>query len=264
MRTIQAALSELTATSLTVTATSSVGGGCISDANCVSIRDDQGEVKQWFVKRNGESFLSNFQCEWDGLSQLGATAAIAVPEPIAVGVWQGQAWLVTGWVERGRADGKFFADFGQRLARLHRQTQGSRIGWERDNYLGAAIQPNGPAPCWVDFVAQRRIGYQLRWAVDQRLASAALKADCERVMAQMDQCLEGRPESTSLLHGDLWSGNYLCDVRGQPVLMDPAVYFGCREAEFGMIQLFGGCPQVFYHAYQSTFPLADGWQRRVT
>ncbi len=261
---MQSVLSELVEGIGRVTDVRSVGGGCISEASRVSVGDDRGRQRVLFVKRNDASFLENFRCEWDGLLQLAGPDAIGVPAPIAVGVAEGASWLVTEWIEPGSQGSGFFSRFGQELAELHRQTLGDRIGLDRDNYLGAAPQPNQPCESWPDFFAQRRIGFQIGWAVDQGLASGTLRRDCERIVESMDSLLRGRAEQTSLLHGDLWSGNYLCADDGRPVIIDPAVYYGCREAELGMLRLFGSCPSQFYDAYHDTFPLPTGWQRRTS
>lgn len=241
-----------------------VAGGCISEANRVAIRRDDGRRDVLFVKRNDASFLDNFRCERDGLVRLREPSVIAVPVPLAVGETNGSSWLITGWVEPGRPDDGFFARFGRELAELHRVTSGDRIGLERDNYLGAAEQSNGASESWPRFVADRRIGFQLDWAQRQGLASGGLAAACGQIIDRMEELLGGREDKTSLLHGDLWSGNYLCGDEGQPVIIDPAVYYGCREAEFGMLRLFGSCPGEFYEAYQQAFPMPSGWQRRVS
>jgi fructosamine-3-kinase len=244
--------------------TQSVGGGCISEARRVSIRDETGSERLLFVKTNDTSFVDNFQAEWDGLIRLSEPDVIGVPSPIAVGEVEDRAWLVTEWVEQGPRGGDFFANFGRNVARLHESTLGRQIGLDRDNYLGSAQQLNSPCDSWVKFFADQRIGFQLRWAVEQNLADSSLRDNCERIVQSMDRLLEGRDDQTSLLHGDLWSGNYLCDSAGQPTIIDPAIYYGCREAEFGMLRLFGSCPAAFYDAYMETFPLPGGWQRRVS
>ncbi|MFK8111926.1 MAG: fructosamine kinase family protein [Rubripirellula sp.] len=239
-----------------------VGGGCISEAFRVEVQEDFGK-RVLFVKSNELSFLDNFQTEQDGLLRLGEPGVIGVPQPIAVGTALGRAWLVTEWVEQHRIDAVFFSRFGTELASLHQATLGDRIGLERDGYLGSADQLNGECGTWPEFFASRRIEFQIRRAVDQGLASRRLKDDCERIVVEMADLLDGREDRTSLLHGDLWSGNYLCSSEGQPVIFDPAAHFGCREAEFGMLQLFGSCSDDFYEAYQAAFPLPGGWQRRV-
>lgn len=241
-----------------------VGGGCISQANRVTVRDRAGQQRTLFAKSNSPEFQENFEAEWDGLRRLAETRTIRVPEPIAVGSAGGRAWLVMQWIEPASTGSGFFTAFGRDLAAMHRASRGTQVGLSRDNYLGSARQVNTPSDSWSDFFAEHRIGFQLRWAVDQGLADAALRRDLETVVERMPQLLSGRAEETSLLHGDLWSGNYLADASGRAVILDPAVYHGCREAEFGMIRLFGGCGEEFYQAYQEAWPMPDGWQRRVS
>jgi fructosamine-3-kinase len=234
----------------------------------VSVIGQDGQSRTLFVKSNDACFLDNFQCEWEGLTRLGESETIGVPQPIAVGVVSDQAYLVTEWIEQTRQSADFFIDFGRALADLHRATIGTRIGLDRDNHLGAAPQMNtaridSAILSWPEFFALQRIEYQIRWAVDQGLADGQLQRNCQRIADNMDQILDGRDEATSLLHGDLWSGNYLAGPDGQPFIIDPAIYYGCREAEFGMLRLFGSCPDSFYAAYTDRFPLPSGWQRRV-
>lgn len=260
---LKRALLELVPSVTDVSAVESVQGGCISRAFRARVRMD-GAKETLFVKSNDVSFLQNFEDECDGLRRLEQSGAVRVPQPLAVGAAENAAWLVTGWIDERPAGSDFFPRFATALASLHRQTLGNQIGLDRDNFLGAARQINQPCQDWTQFVQIHRLGFQIRWAVDQGLASNRLQQDCDRVIALMDQLLEGRDPQTSLLHGDLWSGNYLCAADNQPVLVDPAIYFGCREAEFGMLRLFGGCPPGFYEAYEEAFPLPSGWQRRVS
>jgi len=246
-----------------IRAAESIGGGCISRAERITVVDSNDETRDLFIKSNEASFLDNFRCEWDGLVRLREPGVIGVPKPIAADVVDGRAWLVTEWIEQQPRSREFFALFGAALARLHQATLGTQIGLETDNYLGSARQINTPCDSWVEFVAEYRIGCQLRWAVDQNLADGELQRDVQRILDSMDQILAGRDEQTCLLHGDLWSGNYLCGPGGQPFVLDPAVHYGCPEAEFGMLRLFGSCGDMFYQAYEDRFPLPAGWQRRV-
>ena len=261
-----------------VTDQRSLGGGCISDVAVVTVRcedreawkrltqNDQAAAEtQLVIKRNSAEMVGNFRCEAEGLQAIAGAGVIRVPAVYAVDVVGGQAWLAMESIAVGsaRSAGGGYREFGRQLARFHRATSGTEIGWHQDNFLGSAHQPNSVCPTWPEFVAVRRIGFQIRWAADQGLVDSKLKSDCETIVARMQDLLSGRDEVTSLLHGDLWSGNYLFDTDGQPVLIDPAVSYGCREAEWGMIKLFGGCPPEFEAAYLDQWPLAAGWRRRV-
>ncbi|TWT93686.1 fructosamine kinase family protein [Neorhodopirellula pilleata] len=246
-----------------------VGGGCISRAWRVEAADESGSVTHFFVKENDTSFLDNFQAEADGLEALAGLAdsidSLHIPRALLVDVISGSAFLVLPWVESngGRNDD---ATFGQTLALLHRSSVGQEIGFPRDNFLGASRQRNvldSDDLSWIEFVAEYRLGEQLKAAVDAGRASKTLRRDVRKVIDTLNDRLTGRRPETVLLHGDLWSGNVMRDSHNRTVLIDPAAYRGCAEAEFGMIRLFGGVGAKFDDAYQSIYPLADGWQRRV-
>lgn len=245
-----------------------VSGGCISQAYRVSVRSSEGKLRDVFVKRNAASFFENFACEHQGLKLLSGVEAIRVPQPLKVEQTKQHAWLVTEWIAaptrtRSQTSTSFYELFGSQLAALHRRSRCHTIGLEQDNYLGAARQLNTPTADWIDFFGQQRLDYQLRWARQQGLVAPPLQRVIERIIANLPELLSGREPINALLHGDLWSGNYLADEQNQPVLIDPAVHYGCREAEFGMLQLFGNCPAAFYAAYQDAYPLPAGWQRRA-
>jgi protein-ribulosamine 3-kinase len=237
-----------------------VSGGCISSSFRVVIRDSDECRQRLFVKTNRKEFHQNFCCELDGLQRLSDTGAIGTPKPLTVGVLDQFAFVVMQWIEVGRKND--FEAFGRQLAQLHHQTASKRIGLEQNNFLGATPQDNTPRESWVRFVQDQRIGFQLRRAVDCHLIDPSNAKTIEAVIDSLPKILTGRDETTSLLHGDLWSGNYLFDSQGQPVLIDPAVHYGCREAEFGMLLLYGGCPPNFYDAYNDQWPMPSGWRDR--
>lgn len=254
---------------------SAVGGGSISQAWHVRVQPAGGECVELFAKSNRAEFEQNFLCEMRGLALLAESQTVRVPQPLRCQVVDRSAWLVTEWIETSlpvnsapqanlaaQTRKAFFERFGRGLANLHRATLGSRIGLDHDNYLGAARQLNTPTDDWIEFVRHQRLGYQLDWATRQRLAEPTLQRAVLTIMEQLPERLAGGEQVSCLLHGDLWSGNYLCDSHGAPVILDPAVYYGGREAEFGMLQLFGGCPEVFYSAYDEAYPLPAGWQQR--
>lgn len=259
---IQRAVEQLVSDPISVTHFQRVGGGCISEAFHVHLISSNGAESQWFLKSNDIKFRLHFQCEERGLAAIAETATITVPQVIAEGVSDSRAWLAMEWIDQNPKSGNFFATFGHQLAEMHRYTSGSAIGWTEDNYLGSTLQKNRSINCWPDFFAKQRIEFQLKMACDLLRVPRDLEEMVESILSKMHEILEGSEGETSLLHGDLWSGNYLSRNDGTPVLIDPAVYRGNREAEFGMLRLFGNCPSSFYDAYQETFPLPDGWQRR--
>jgi fructosamine-3-kinase len=231
-----------------------VGGGCINSTVILS----DGTL-DYFVKCNDASQIDMFEAEADGLAGLAAAGAVRVPEAVCWGQVAGTSYLVLERLDlSGRSNG---AEMGRRLASLHRSL-GDRFGWRRDNYIGATPQPNPQSHDWTTFFRDHRLGYQLDLAARNGHART-LRATGERLMASLDALLEHEP-APSLLHGDLWTGNlgYLSD--GTPAIFDPAVYYGDREADLAMSELFGGLGRDFYAAYQEAWPLDPGYATRKT
>lgn len=267
------ALSELFDSPVDVMRSRPLGGGCISEVCWAEVSFRQSGVPQAFgpefasgdpielvIKRNAASMVSNFRCEAEGLAAIADTETIRVPKVLSCDVVARESFLVIEYIRSGGR--KDFETFGRRLAEMHQASSGDTVGWPTDNFLGSAKQSNGQSEDWVAFFATERLGFQLRWAADQGLADGGLRRDVEAIIERLDDLLSGRDRSTSLLHGDLWSGNYLFDEADQPVLIDPAVYRGCREAEWGMIRWFGSCPAAFESGYQAVYPMPEGWLRR--
>jgi protein-ribulosamine 3-kinase len=232
-----------------------IGGGDINQAESLLGRDG----RRFFVKLNRADRLDMFEAEADGLADMLSTGAIRVPRPICSGVDGGRAFLVLEYLDiDGRGDG---AELGRRLAAMHRTTQPD-FGWRRDNTIGATHQPNAWLANWIDFLRERRLGHQLKLA-GRNGASRSLIDQGGRLLAGLDAFFPGYTPVPSLLHGDLWGGNYgFAD--GEPVLFDPAVYYGDREADLAMTELFGGFPAAFYSAYCQAWPLDAGYETRKT
>jgi fructosamine-3-kinase len=242
----------------------SVAGGCIHQT--VKVTFTTGE--RVFVKWNTGASLDAFAAEADGLAALREKSEkidLHIPEVYGAQLTEDgcHAWLAVEWIETSAGQPRdFFERFGRGLARLHQQACGERFGWHRDNFLGATPQRNSYSNDWVNFVRDCRLGPMLDQLSRQRAAPRELLDLGERLLLRLDEILATN-QRPALLHGDLWSGNYLSGAEGFPVLIDPAVYLGDREAEMGMLMLFGSCPQVFYEAYQEVYPFAEGWRRRV-
>jgi fructosamine-3-kinase len=221
-----------------------VSGGCIH--NCYRVTID-GRAR--FIKVNDARFAEAFAAEADGLAAL-RTAGVRAPQPLRHGAGAGQAFLVMEFLElRARGD---WRALGRMLAHAHRQS-GPRYGWARDNSIGTTPQANGWHDDWQTFFAERRLAPQLALARAKGFA-----IDVGRAL----EVLDGHRPAASLLHGDLWSGNAAFLSDGAPVLFDPAVYYGDREADLAMTELFGGFPEGFYTAYDAAFPLDPGYARR--
>jgi fructosamine-3-kinase len=232
----------------------SVGGGCINEA--VTLSDGE---HGYFVKLNRADRLDMFEAEAEGLAEMAATRSIRVPRPVCTGTADGQAYLVMERLELGRPRGDGQAQAGRQLAALHRNTWG-QFGWRRDNTIGSTPQPNTPAENWADFWGRNRLGFQLRLA-RRNGYGGRLQQRGGKLLERFPALLDHAPEP-SLLHGDLWGGNMSFDRDGNPVVYDPAVYYGDREADLAMTELFGGFGGDFYAAYREAWPLAPGYGTR--
>jgi protein-ribulosamine 3-kinase len=228
---------------LGISAEESVAGGCIHDCYRVTI----GRSPR-FLKTNTSEYADAFAAEADGLAALRATGMRA-PEPLGHGVAAGRAYLLLEYLDlNGKKD---FAALGRMLAAGHRKS-GARFGWQRDNYIGSTPQQNGWCNDWSQFWVERRIRPQLE----------AAKRNGFALPLPEFSVLERHKPAPSLLHGDLWSGNAGFTAEG-PVVFDPAVYYGDREADLAMTELFGGFPREFYQAYNEAWPLEEGYQQRT-
>jgi fructosamine-3-kinase len=233
-----------------------VGGGCINTT--VKLGDGR---RTYFVKLNGDERLDMFEAEAEGLSAMAATETIRVPRPVCSGVAGAQAYLVLESIDMGHGGGKSAALAGRQLAAMHRYTQ-TRFGWYRDNTIGSTHQPNAEVDSWVAFWREQRLGFQLELAA-RNGHGGALQRLGERLLERFPTLLEHAP-LPSLLHGDLWGGNLAYDQAGNPVIFDPAVYYGDREADLAMTELFGGFGSSFYAAYREAWPLDAGYGVRKT
>ncbi len=224
-----------------------IGGGCINSTFRI-----EGNGQNYFVKLNSSQYLDMFEAEAAGLTELRQAAALKVPEPLC---W-GSAYLVMEYLPLGGENPDLG---GQQLATLHQVTQ-PQFGWTRDNYIGSTPQENKLENDWITFWQKHRLGFQLKLAAEK--GYRRLQSQGTRLIAEVGQFFSNYQPQASLLHGDLWSGNYAVTVNGQPVIYDPAIYYGDREADIAMTELFGGFPKRFYDAYQDTWRLDSGYSTR--
>jgi len=232
-----------------------VGGGCINSAYRVT----DGE-RSYFVKLNSAPGLDMFEAEAEGLHEMAASGTIKVPEPLATGLADGQSYIVMEDLPLG---GSGSAErLGRELAAMHRSTH-PHFGWHRDNTIGSTPQYNSESGDWITFWREQRLGAQLEMAAAKG-HGGALQREGERLLAELPALFDGYTPVASLLHGDLWSGNYAYCLDGTPVIFDPAVYYGDREADIAMTELFGGFGSDFYTAYNEAWPLDAGYAVRKT
>ncbi len=230
-----------------------LGGGCINRAWRVS-----GDGADYFVKLNSANRLAMFEAEAAGLDEIARSRTIRVPRPVTSGADNETSWLVLEYIEL--RSGGSMAQLGERLAQMHR-VNAAQFGWRRDNTIGATPQINTPCDEWITFWRERRLGYQLALAA-RNGHTGALQRGGERLMAALPALLAEHRPQPALLHGDLWGGNAGFDASGMPVVFDPAVYYGDRETDVAMTELFGGFDAAFYAAYRSAFPLDPGYETR--
>jgi fructosamine-3-kinase len=230
-------------------------GGCINEAWVLS----DGE-RRFFVKLAAAGQLGMFEAELAGLGELAQAGAVRVPRPICAGRDAQRAWLVIEHLDLSAASRRGWALLGAGLATQHRRL-GAKFGWHRDNTIGSTPQPNAWSADWTVFLREHRLGYQLRLA-ETRGFGRELAAGGARLLERLALFFPGYSPQASLLHGDLWSGNVAFLPDGQPVIFDPAVYYGDREADLAMTELFGGFGGEFYSAYAAAWPLDAGYPVR--
>jgi fructosamine-3-kinase len=238
-----------------------VGGGCIHTALSIGGETATGK-RRYFAKVNTTSRAAMFAAEAEGLEALRATGCVGVPRVVAQGRDDDEdmAWLALEWIDLVPLDARSGAALGEQLAAQHRAAQ-RKFGWARDNFIGSTPQVNGWSDDWADFWRNRRLHAQLRFAAHNRLPSRMIDRG-ERLAADCDVLFRTYSPAPSLLHGDLWSGNAAARASGEPLVFDPAVYVGDREADLAMTELFGGFPKEFHAAHRTAWALDAGYKVR--
>jgi fructosamine-3-kinase len=242
-----------------VVSSSAVAGGDINMAFAATLEGG----RRVFVKTHPNAPRTMFPAEARGLAWLREAAALRVPEVLAVSdaARSGPSFLVLELIEPGPRNRGFDETLGRGLAALHRFGAPS-FGLDHDNFIGSLPQKNDARASWPDFYRAERLEAQVARAVDRGLVGGPLLRDFDRLFERLGS-LVGPAEPPSRLHGDLWGGNLHVDERGEPCLIDPAVYGGHREIDLAMMRLFGGFGSRVFQAYDEAWPLADGHERRV-
>lgn len=213
-----------------------------------------------FMKTGPLAAQDMFEAEAEGLRELASAHAVRVPEPITAGTAGSDAFIALEWLEFERTTRGAERELGDKLAALHRHTADC-YGWHRDNTIGRTPQKNAWNDDWVGFFRDERLGFQLDLAAANGYGGE-LQTLGRRLADGLDALFDGYEPDASLLHGDLWGGNWAI-ADGEPVIFDPAVYYGDRESDIAMTRLFGGFGPEFYAGYEAAWPLADGADARV-
>jgi protein-ribulosamine 3-kinase len=248
-------ISAATRATFTLERRSAAAGGCINRASMIA-----GGGRRYFVKVNAASRVSMFAAEAAALSELARTGAVRVPQPICHGANAEASWIVLEHIELAQRSRSSDATLGAQLAELHRHTADG-YGWHRDNTIGLTPQPNAPSSHWPAFWRDWRLGFQLSLARENGYGGT-LQTQGERLLERVPAFFASYTPRPSLLHGDLWSGNAAAGEKDVPVIFDPALYYGDREADIAMTELFGGYSQAFYDAYSAAYPLDAGYSVR--
>lgn len=248
-------IAQLTGNSFHIDNNQSVAGGCINSAFKVS---DNGN--SYFIKTNSTAYAFMFQAEAEALREMAASNTVRVPEPVCFGEYGSQCYLVLEHLDLGgSAD---MTRFGRQFAAMHKLTADS-FGWHIDNTIGSTPQPNTQNEDWIEFWREQRLGFQLETAASNGYGGELQRLG-ERLQADMPALFVNHDVEPSMLHGDLWGGNYGALHDGTPVIFDPAFYYGDREADLAMTTLFGGFGARFYAAYNEAWPLDQGHEVRRT
>jgi protein-ribulosamine 3-kinase len=235
-----------------------LSGGCISNAYKIELSDDEAI----FLKVNDNNKSDGmFIKEAHGLKELAKAKAIRIPKVF----FAEEEYLILEYIQTGYRRNDFFEVFGIKFANLHK-FHGAKFGFYEDNYIGSNPQKNTPSKSeennWAEFYFNKRIMPQYQLAEQNGYATNELKKGIKKLEGKIEGVLKGSEERPSLLHGDLWSGNFMEDENGMACLIDPAVYYGHREADLAMTKLFGGFSKIFYDSYNHYFPLKEGYEYR--
>lgn len=216
--------------------------------------------QSFFVKLNDANLLSMFEVEALGLLEMAQTQTLRIPEPVTSGIAGSSAFLAMEYVEITSLRPATQQELGRKLAQMH-QVQQDYFGWHHDNYIGSTPQKNSRNNDWVSFWQEQRLREQLKIAAGHGY-SGTIQDQGEELIQLIPDFFTAYQPQASLLHGDLWSGNAAADSEGQAIIYDPACYYGDREADIAMTELFGGYSAAFYAAYNEVWELDSGYSTR--
>ncbi|MCJ8331542.1 MAG: fructosamine kinase family protein [Lentisphaeria bacterium] len=229
----------------------SLSGGSIANTQLIRCESQT----EYVIK--SEASDGDFIKEANGLRELAKADAITIPNVIHAET----DFLILDYIQSASPAADFMANFGRNFARLHRY-QAAEFGFYEDNFIGSTAQQNTQCSDWTEFFWVNRLEFQLKLAETNGYSSDELRRLMGQLEANLASIFAGSEEKPALLHGDFWSGNFICGSDGQAVIIDPAVYYGHREADLAMTRLFGGFNQSFYAAYEADFPLTPGHEQR--
>ncbi len=246
-----------TAKNITFKNKTSVSGGCINQ--CWKVTDTKHQI--WFIKTNSPSLANMFIAEANGLNEILQTTSIRTPTPICHGITNDFSFLALEYIHLGPLTNQALA--GEKLAKMHYHSirKSNHFGWKQNNTIGSTPQSNKYHNDWISFWRHERLLFQLKRALKKGYPHKSYDLGL-KLSEKLPLFFSNYQVQASLLHGDLWGGNCASDENGNPVIFDPAVYYGDRETDLAMTELFGGFSQEFYRAYNERYPLDSGYTVR--
>jgi len=235
-----------------------ISGGSINQTHVLNLTNGQ----RVFMKQNPSPPTDFFLSETRGLKLLSQVKnGPRIPKPLAVQSVSRPTFILLEYIESSSEDENFAEKLALSLAELHRMSQ-EHYGLDHDNYIGSTPQKNALEKDGIVFFRDQRIDFQRQLARRSGLLPVTIDKEIDSLCDELGKFLNISGEKPALLHGDLWSGNYFPDSEGKPCIFDPAVYYGLREADLAMTELFGRLPQKFYDVYQEVFPMNPGYEER--
>jgi protein-ribulosamine 3-kinase len=232
------------------------GGGCINNGGRLQTGHGSYFLKWNYARR----FPGMFDAEAKGLTLLFDAHAIRIPAVVGTDVRDDYQFILMEFIAPAARSRNYWQALGRQLAALH-SVSWDQFGLDHNNYIGSLAQNNTPAREWISFFIERRLEPQLKFGVDAGRIGKDVVTQFEILYRKLPDIL--CVEKPSLVHGDLWSGNVIVDDSGEPCLIDPAVYYGHREVDLAMTELFGGFERSFYDAYEEAFPTQPGLEERL-
>lgn len=253
---IEKSLSEELGSTILISNVKEVSGGSINNAYCLTTNNGK-----FFIKTNqANRYPKMFNKEAKGLELLRQTKTIFVPKVYFSGNHDNTSFLLMEYIDGSTPIRGFWNEFGKQLAALHQNTNPT-FGLDHNNYIGSLDQRNNAHETWTDFFINERLHPQIKLAKDNSQIDSSIVSRVENLYQKLDEIFP--KEQSALLHGDLWSGNFMAGNLGEPLIMDPAVYYGHREMDIAMTKLFGGFNDELYAAYNECYPLEKDWEQRI-
>ena len=242
----------------TIKSSYATGGGSINQTQVLELTNGE----RVFMKQNSNPPTDFFLAEVKGLRLLTkAKKGPRIPKPIALQSGPRPTFLIMEYLESSNENKNFSDGLARKLAELHRISQ-DHFGLDHDNFIGSTPQKNNLEKDGIIFFRDHRIQFQRQLAQKAGLLPVSIDKKIDSLCENLNRFLDTSGERPALMHGDLWSGNYFPDSNGNPCIFDPAVYYGLREADIAMTELFGRLPERFYDAYHEAFPMNHGYHER--